>query len=132
VPEAELITTLPSKKRFHTLVGSLVVAGDVIIGRGRGARGVGRTSVLEFVEDDLGDCLPHGNPRATEFPFAEVVASGIVVVIFYFPLLQCKVTGVALAGEVVAVGMAAAASVRTGGGHLVPEEAVMAGNSTPA
>jgi hypothetical protein len=29
----ELITTLPSKERFHTLIGSLVVAGDIIVGR---------------------------------------------------------------------------------------------------
>jgi hypothetical protein len=128
----ELITTLPSKKCFHALVGSLVVARDVIISRGRGTRGIRRTSVLELVEDDLGDCLSHGNSRTTEFPFTEVVASGIVVVIFYLPLLQCEVTGMVLAGEVVAVGMAAAAPVRTGGRHLVLEEAVMAGNSTPA
>jgi hypothetical protein len=31
MPEAELITTLPSKERFHALIGSLVVAGDVIV-----------------------------------------------------------------------------------------------------
>jgi hypothetical protein len=29
----ELITTLPSKERFHALIGSLVVAGDVVVGR---------------------------------------------------------------------------------------------------
>jgi hypothetical protein len=128
----ELITTLPSKKRFHALVGSLVVAGDVIISRRRGTRGVRRTSILELVEDDLGDCLSHGNPRATEFPFAEVVASGIVVVIFYLPLLQCEVTGMVLAGEVMAVGMTAAASIGTGVRHLVPEELVVVGDSAPA
>jgi hypothetical protein len=33
VPKAELITTLPSKERFHALIGSLVVAGDVVIRR---------------------------------------------------------------------------------------------------
>ena len=38
----------------------------------------------------------------------------------------------ALAGEVVAVGMMAAASVRTGGRHLVSEEPMMAGDSAPA
>jgi hypothetical protein len=49
VLEAELITTLPSKKRFHALVGSLVVAGDVIISWGRGARGVRGARILELV-----------------------------------------------------------------------------------
>jgi hypothetical protein len=39
---------------------------------------------------------------------------------------------VALAGEIVAVGMTAAASVGTGVQHLVPEEAVMARDSAPA
>jgi hypothetical protein len=38
----------------------------------------------------------------------------------------------ALASEVVAISMAAATSVRTGGGHLVSEEAMVAGDSTPA
>jgi hypothetical protein len=31
----ELITTLPSKEHFHTLVRSLVIAGDVIVVRRR-------------------------------------------------------------------------------------------------
>jgi hypothetical protein len=47
-------------------------------------------------------------------------------------LFQHEITGVALACEVVAVGMAAATPIRTGGGHLVPEEAVVAGDSAPA
>jgi hypothetical protein len=54
------------------------------------------------------------------------------VVVLYLSLFQCEVAGVALAGEVVAVGMAAAASIRAGGRHLVPEEAVVAGDSAPA
>jgi hypothetical protein len=33
MPEAELITTLPSKERFHMLIGSLVIAGDIVVGR---------------------------------------------------------------------------------------------------
>jgi hypothetical protein len=39
---------------------------------------------------------------------------------------------VALAGEVMAISMAAASSVRAGVRHLVPEEAMVAGNSAPA
>jgi hypothetical protein len=33
MPKAELITTLPSKERFHALIGSLVIAGDIVIVR---------------------------------------------------------------------------------------------------
>jgi hypothetical protein len=43
-----------------------------------------------------------------------------------------EVASVMLACKVMAVGMAAATSVRTGVWHLVPEEAVMAGDSAPA
>jgi hypothetical protein len=128
----ELITTLPSKERFHALIGSLVVAGDIVIIRRRGARGVGGARILEFIEDDLGDCLAHGNSRTAEFPFAEVVTSCIVVIVFYLMFLQSEVAGVALAGEVMAIGMAAAASVGAGVRHLIPEEAVMARDSAPA
>jgi hypothetical protein len=128
----ELITTLPSKKRFHTLIGSLVIAGDIIVVRGRGTRGIGRAHIFEFFEDNLGDCLAHGDSRATEFPFAEVIASCIVVVVFYLVFLQGEIAGVALAGEVVAVSMAAATSIGTGIWHLIPEEAMVAGNSAPS
>jgi hypothetical protein len=54
------------------------------------------------------------------------------VVVFYLPLLQRKVAGVALSGEVMAVGMTALASIGSGIRHLVPEEAVVAGDSAPA
>jgi hypothetical protein len=114
------------------LIGSLVIAGDVVVIGGRGTRGIRGACVLELVEDDLGDCLAHGNPRATEFPFTEVVASRVVVGVFYLPLLQSEVAGMALAGEVMAVGMVAAASVRAGVQHLVPEETMVAGNLAPA
>jgi hypothetical protein len=54
------------------------------------------------------------------------------VLILYLPLFQCEVAGVALAGEVVTVGMTAAASIGAGVWHLASEEAVMTGNSAPA
>jgi hypothetical protein len=54
------------------------------------------------------------------------------MVVLYLSFFQCEISGVALASEVVAVSMAAAASVRAGGGHLVAEEAVVAGDSAPA
>jgi hypothetical protein len=127
----ELITTLPSKERFHALIGSLVIARDIIIVGGRGTRGIGRACVLKLFEDDLGNCLVHGDSRATEFPFAEVVASCIVVVVLYCALLQGEVVGMALAGEVMAVSMAVATSIGTGVRHLIPEEAMVAGNSAP-
>jgi hypothetical protein len=128
----ELITTLPSKERFHALIRSLVVTGDIIIIGRRGTRGVGRACVLELVKDDLGDCLAHGDSCATELPFAEVVAPCVVVVVFDLAFFQSEVAGVALAGEIMAIGMAAAASVGAGVRHLIPEETVMARDSTPA
>jgi hypothetical protein len=45
----ELITTLPSKKCFHALIGSFVVAGDIVVVGRRGARGVRGACVLKFV-----------------------------------------------------------------------------------
>jgi hypothetical protein len=54
------------------------------------------------------------------------------MVVFYLSLFQCEIMGVALACEVVAVGVAATTPVRTGVRHLVPEEAVVTGNSAPA
>jgi hypothetical protein len=54
------------------------------------------------------------------------------VVIFYLSLFQREIAGVSLACEVVAVGVVAATSVRTGGGHLILEEAMVAGDSAPA
>jgi hypothetical protein len=54
------------------------------------------------------------------------------MVVLDFSFLYCEVTSVVLAGEVVAVGMTAAASIRAGGRHLVAEEAVVAGDSAPA
>jgi hypothetical protein len=131
-PEAELITTLPSKERFQVLIGSLVIAGDIVVIGGRGTRGIRGACILEFIKDDLGDCLAHGNSCATELPFAKVIASCVVVVIFYLTLLQSEVAGMALAGEVMAIGMVVAASIRAGVRHLIPEEAMMAGNSAPA
>ena len=114
------------------LIGSLVIAGDVIvIWRGR-ARSIGGARILKLVQDDLGDCLAHGNPRAAKFPFAEVVAARVVVVVLDLAFLLGEVASVTLACEVMAVGVAAATSVRTGVRHLVPEEAMMAGNSAPA
>jgi hypothetical protein len=114
------------------LTGSLVIAGDVVIIGGRGTRGVRGARVLKLVQDDLSDHLAHGDPCAAKFPFAEVVASRVVMVVLYLSLFQREITGVALACEVVAVGVAAPTPVRTGGGHLVSEEAVVAGDSAPA
>jgi hypothetical protein len=80
----------------------------------------------------LSDCLAHGNPRAAKFPFTEVIASRIIVVVLNLAFFLSEVASVALACEIVAVGVAAAASVRTGVRHLVPEEAVVAGDPAPA
>jgi hypothetical protein len=122
----------PQRSASTHLIGSLVVAGDIIVIGGRGARGIGRACILELFEDDLGDRLAHGNSRATEFSLAEVVASRVVMVVFYLALLQGEVASVALAGEVMAVSMVAATSVGTSIRHLVPEEAVVAGNAAPS
>jgi hypothetical protein len=54
------------------------------------------------------------------------------MVVLYLSFFQCEISGVALASEVVAVSMAAATSVGAGGGHLVTEEAVVAGDLAPA
>ena len=128
----ELITTLPSKERFHALIRSLVVARDIVIIGGRGTRGIRGACVLELVKDNLGDRLAHGNSCATELPFAKVVAPCVVVVILYLAFFQSEVAGMALAGEVMTIGMAAAASVGAGVRHLIPEEAVMVRDSAPA
>jgi hypothetical protein len=100
----ELITTLPSKERFHALIRSLVVAGDIIIIGGRGTRGIRGARTFELVQDDLGDCLAHHNSCTAEFSFAKVVAPRVVVVVFDGLLFQSKVAGVTLTSEVVAVG----------------------------
>ena len=80
----------------------------------------------------MSDCLVHGNPRTAEFSLTEVVASRVIVIVFYLPLFQHEVAGMALAGEVMTVGMAAAASIRAGVWHLVSEETVVAGHLAPA
>jgi hypothetical protein len=127
----ELIITLPSKECFHVLVRPLVVAGDIIIIGGRGTRGIGRARVLELIEDNLGDRMSHGDPGSAEFPFAEVITSRIVVVVFDLAFLLGKVASVALAGQVVAVGMMATSSIGAGVWHVVTEEVVVAGNLAP-
>jgi hypothetical protein len=127
----ELITTLPSKERFHALIRSLIIAGDVVVVRQRGTRGIGGAGVLELIQDDLGDGLAHGNACRAELALAKVVAPCVVMVILDLAFLLGEVASVALAGEIVAVGMTAASPIRASVWHVVAEEAVMAGNSTP-
>jgi hypothetical protein len=83
----ELITTLPSKKRFHALVGSLVVIGNVVVIGGRGTRGVRGARVLELIQDHLGDGLAHSNSCTAELSLAKVIAPRIVMVVLDLSLL---------------------------------------------
>jgi hypothetical protein len=88
MPEAELIITLPSKGRFHVLVWSLVVTGDIIIVGGGGAGSVGGATTFELVQDYLSNGLSHGHAGATHLPFAEVVAPRFKVVVLDLSIFE--------------------------------------------
>jgi hypothetical protein len=76
--------------------------------------------------------LAHGYACCAELALAEVIASRIVVVILDLLLFEGEIAGMALVGEIMPIGVAAASSIRTGVWHVVAEESVMAGYSTPA
>jgi hypothetical protein len=128
----ELITTLPSKERFHALIGPLVVAGDIVIVGGRGARGIRGVGIVELFQNDLSYGLAHSDTCRAKFALAEVIAPRVVMIVLDLALFEGEIAGVALVGEIMPIGMATASSIRTCVWHLVPEEAMMAGNSAPA
>jgi hypothetical protein len=81
---------------------------------------------------DLLDGLPQDDARTAQLSFAEIVASGLEVVILDLPVFKGELPGGTLLHEVMAIGMFAPSSVGTSVRHLVVKIAVVAGHAAPS
>jgi hypothetical protein len=75
--------------------------------------------------------LPQDDAGTTHFSFAKVVASDFEVVVLDLLVFEGELPGCVLMHEVMAIGMFAPSSIRTGIWHLVIEISVVAGHAAP-
>jgi hypothetical protein len=80
---------------------------------------------------NLLDGLPQDNAGTTHFSLTKVVASCLEVIVLDLSVFKGELPGGTLTHEVMAVGVFAPSSIRTGIWHLVIEISVVAGHMAP-
>ena len=130
IPKAELITTLPSKERFHALLHLVVpfaIGGNIV--RSGGARYVSRGfSGMNGL--DGGD--EEGAVATSDLAvgsLAEVVTTSNDMVKLHLSFGQGEVLSGFLLGEVFPGGVSTTSPVGTGVRHVVHEMTMMTGNA---
>jgi hypothetical protein len=81
---------------------------------------------------DLFDGVPQDDTGATQFSFAEVVASRLEMIVLGLTILEGELPSGSLARKVVAVGVLVPPSIGTGVWHLVGKVSMVAGHAAPS
>jgi hypothetical protein len=102
----------------------------VVVRRG-GGRSIRGACAFKLIQDNLGDSLPHSDACPAHLSLAEVVAPCFEMIVLDLLIFKQKLPGCSLVCEIVAIGMFAPSSIRTGVRHLVGEVSVVAGHTAP-
>jgi hypothetical protein len=92
---------------------------------------IGRATVFEFIPNNLGDGLSHGDASLTHLSFAEIVTPCLEVIVLDLLIFEGELPSCSLMHKVMAVGVLAPSSIGTSVWHLHGEVSVVAGHAAP-